>query len=87
MLPHRVKVLFGVVVYQVCLTTVTTVVSPEHVGVHVDGTAVSDGVPQLLAHHLTGGVVGQPDLEEARLGGWEGIRGLHGTGCECVCVT
>jgi len=40
----------------------------KHVVVHVDGLAVVDGVSQPLRQHLLARVVGQPQLEEARLG-------------------
>ena len=47
---------------------------------------MSDGISQFVSHHLMRGIVWQSYLEETRLGGREGIRGLCVCVCVCVCV-
>ncbi len=72
----NIKVVVVVIFIVVINEAVAVAVPSQHVVVHVNAAAVTDGVPQPVAEHLLGGIVGQTQLEETRLGRRETVLGL-----------
>lgn len=72
----EIIVIILVIVF-VVINEIVAVIPSQHVIVHVDAAAVSDGISQSVTQHVLGRVVGQSQLEEACLGRWKTVLGLN----------